>query len=109
MFTTFATTGSDGDCRRRDHERRHLGVDVQGGSVRPNGKPTGNVRALVEAAVKRLDDLHGGEMRQIEKLQQIRAEYQEKLSLTDEADVTAKRLAEAQAIIASDRTLCNAP
>jgi hypothetical protein len=56
-------------------------VDAHGGPV---VDPTKNVDALVESAVKRLDDLRGVELASLRREMEMRASYEDKLRQADE-------------------------
>jgi F0F1-type ATP synthase membrane subunit b/b' len=89
-----------------------LGVDAQGNPVID---PTANVLILVDAAVKRLDDLRAAENRRIEELlaletlrtkevAQLHASYTEKLALAESKRIDAIRSVDVAAVaIASDK------
>jgi hypothetical protein len=89
-----------------------IGVDSSG---EPVVDPTANVLLLVEAAVRRLDDLRVSESRRIEELlsletsrtkevAKLHAMYQEKLSMAEAKRIDAIRAVDVAAVgIASDR------
>lgn len=71
--------------------------------------PTKNVLQLVEAAVKRADDLAAAEARRVNEIMDLRAEYTEKLSLAESKRIDAIRAVDVNAVaIASERAAAQA-
>jgi len=67
--------------------------------------PTKNVLQLVEAAVKRLDDLRDAEARRINEQMALRAEYDAKLASAESARLDAIRVVDVNAVaVATERT-----
>jgi hypothetical protein len=72
-----------------------LGVDSSGSPVID---PTANVRELVEAAIKRQDDLRESESRHVRDIARLRAEYQEELRRAETERINAIRAVDVQAV-----------
>lgn len=72
-----------------------MGVDASGGPV---VDPTENVRELVEAAIKRQDDLREQESRHVREIAQLRAEYQMMLRDAETDRINAIRAVDVQAV-----------
>jgi site-specific recombinase len=67
--------------------------------------PTYNVLLLVEAAVKRLDDLHKAEMRRVDDMVNVHFDYREKLAVAESKRIDAIRAVDVGAVaIAAERT-----
>jgi hypothetical protein len=81
------------------------------GEARENGysDPTTNVLLLVEAAVKRLDDLQRVEMRRIDEQLQSHTDYTKQLAEAEAKRIDAIRAVDVGAVaIASERTAAQA-
>src|SRR5512140_1485982 len=71
--------------------------------------PTANVLALVEAAVKRLDDLRDAESRRLDEQAQLRADYSDKLAVAEAKRIDAIRAVDVNAVaIANERAAAQA-
>jgi multidrug efflux pump subunit AcrA (membrane-fusion protein) len=82
-------------------DKAGLGVDRHGNPVID---PTKNVLQLVEAAVRRSDDLAAAETRRVNEIMELRAEYTEKLSLAEAKRIDAIRAVDVSAVtVASER------
>ena len=90
----------------RDQTSSGLGVDEKGNPV---VDPTANVLALVESAIKRLDDLRAANMlrqddlreaaaRHSQEMAALRAEYQQELRLAETERINAIRAVDVQAV-----------
>lgn len=78
-----------------------MGVDAAGNRVID---PSENVLALVEAAVKRLDDLRAAETRRVDEQMELRAEYAERLANAEAKRIDAIRAVDVNAVaVASQR------
>jgi uncharacterized phage infection (PIP) family protein YhgE len=76
----------------------------QNGRRLPVIDPTANVLSLVEAAVKRLDDLRAADAHRLEELMTLRAMFEEKLSLKESQRIDAIRAVDVAAVaVASER------
>jgi cobalamin biosynthesis Mg chelatase CobN len=72
-----------------------LGVDSEGNPVLD---PTKNVLDLVEAAIKRQDDLREAESRHVREVASLRAEYQAELRQAETDRINAIRAVDVQAV-----------
>lgn len=70
------------------------GIDAQGGPVID---PTANVIALVEAGMKRQDDLREMEARHVREVAQLRADHERELRLAEAARLDAIRRVDVEA------------
>jgi hypothetical protein len=87
------------DTARKPHEGE--AVDAGGGPVID---PTANVLLLVDAAVKRQDDLRAAEGRRIDDLMALRAEHAIQLSTAEAKRIDAIRVVDVNAVaVASER------
>lgn len=78
-----------------------VAVDAQGV---PAVDPTANVLSLVEAAVKRLDDLRLAEMVRVDQLAALRAEHAKELASAESKRIDAIRAVDVNAVaVASER------
>lgn len=76
-------------------------IDSHGGPV---ADPTANVLSLVEAAVKRLDDLRVAEMRRVDDLAALRESHSKELALAEAKRIDAIRAVDVNAVaVASER------
>ena len=89
---------------RRASGSTGLGVDASGGPVID---PTENVLAVIESAVKRQDDLREAEMRRVNQIEALRAEYQEKLALAEAKRIDAIRAVDVAAVDVAAVVLAN--
>jgi len=69
-----------------------------GGQSRPNGDPTQNVLDLVDAAIKRQDDLRSAESRHVREVATLRAEYAGELREAETARIDAIRRVDVEAV-----------
>ena len=66
--------------------------------------PTANVLALVEAVVKRINDLHDAELRRVDELMELRAAFYAKLAEAEAKRIDAIRAVDVGAVaIATER------
>jgi len=73
-----------------------LGVDAYG---QPVIDPTANVIAIIEAAIKRQDDLREAESRHVREVAKLRAEYSMELRASEAARLDAIRKVDNEAVI----------
>lgn len=76
-------------------EQPGLATDASGGPVID---PTANVRELVDAAIKRQDDLREAESRHVREVAALRAEYAGELRATETARIDAIRRVDVEAV-----------
>lgn len=77
------------------HPAIGLGVDAKGNPV---VDPTANVRELVDAAIRRQDDLREAESRHVREIAVLRAEYAEQLRHAETERINAIRAVDVAAV-----------
>jgi len=74
-----------------------------------NLDPTANVLALVDAAVKRINDLQQSEIRRIDEILDLRAQFAERLQIAESKRIDSIRAVDVAAVaVASERAAAQA-